>query len=80
MKDQYYEKAELTQQKYEEVFLKLSEIQKDVVAVDEIKKDRDTRIFQLRDELDQMSKLHEDVSKKHAKVSVQLETASQELE
>ena len=26
-----------------------------------------------------MSKLHEDVSKKHAKVSVQMETASQEL-
>ena len=45
MKDQYYEKAELTQQKYEEVFMKLSEIQKDVVAVDGIKKDRDTRIF-----------------------------------
>ena len=52
LKDQYFEKSEISQQKYQELFDQLNNIQKEIVAVDELKRDRDERIGALRDELD----------------------------
>jgi hypothetical protein len=44
----------------------LNSIQKDVVAVDEIKRDRDERINQLREELDKTSFKHEEVARNYS--------------
>lgn len=48
LKDNYYEKSEIAARKYQETFEQLNEIQKEVVAVDELKRDRDERIDALR--------------------------------
>ena len=41
--------------KYQEIFKQLNEVQKDNVAIDEIKIDRDKRIDKLRDELNDVN-------------------------
>jgi hypothetical protein len=45
-------------------------LQKDVVSIDEIKKDRDDRIKNLRSELDTTSKNFDDLSKSNASLEV----------
>jgi len=45
-------------------------LQKDVVSIDEIKKDRDDRITSLRLELDTTSKSFDDLSKSNASLEV----------
>ena len=87
LKDQYYEKSEQVQRKYQDLFDKLNAIQKDVVAIDEIKRDRDERLGQLRDELDKVTTDYDDLSKANSALSVQymqtrdkLETMSEDYE
>ena len=80
LKDQYYEKSETIQQKYQELFEKLNLIQKDVVAIDEIKRDRDERLNQLREELDELSKKYDNLSKDHSSLSVKYEHTKDELD
>lgn len=72
LKDQYFKKSEETQEKYQVLFKEFSEIQKDKVAIDEIKMDRDQRIKKLRreltevhDELDELNKQHSALEVKH---------------
>ena len=80
LKDQYFEKSEISQQKYQELFDQLNSIQKEIVAVDELKRDRDERIGELREELDKISQLHDALLKNYSQLKVQHETVSTENE
>lgn len=51
LKERYFKKSEEVQAKYQEIHKALNEVQKDKVAIDEIKIDRDQRIERLRTEL-----------------------------
>lgn len=54
MKDKYYERSEIKQREYQELLEKHNLVQKDVVAINEIKRDRDERIASFREELDEI--------------------------
>ena len=49
MKDKFYERSEIKQREYQDLLEKFNIVQKDVVAINEIKRDRDERIRDLRD-------------------------------
>ena len=54
IKDKYYERSEIKQREYQELLEKHNLVQKDVVAINEIKRDRDERIASFREELDEI--------------------------
>lgn len=59
MREQFSDQLEDVSGKYKDLLSKYNDIQKDFVAIDEIKKDRDYRINMLRNELTELSEKHE---------------------
>ena len=80
LKDQYYEKSETVQKKYQELFDRFNFIQKDIVAIDELKRDRDERIGQLRNELDEVSTKYDELSKANSALAVTHKHCKEELD
>jgi predicted nucleic acid-binding Zn-ribbon protein len=62
MKDKFYERSEIKQREYQDLLEKFNIVQKDVVAINEIKRDRDERIKQLRDELEETTRRFDELS------------------
>lgn len=79
LKEQYYEKAETIQVKYQDLFGKLNLIQKDIVAIDEIKRDRDERLGQMRDELEEISIQYDELSKANSALTVKFQHMDEEM-
>ncbi len=52
MKDQYQSKCEETHEMYEKLYREAQTYKRDIVGVEEIKKDRDERIENFRSEID----------------------------
>lgn len=73
MKDKYYERSEIKQREYQELLEKHNLVQKDVVAINEIKRDRDERIQSFRDELDELQSKYDELSKANASLVVRHE-------
>ena len=54
MKDKYYERSEIKQREYQQLLEKHNLVQKDVVAINEINRDRDERIASFIEYLDEI--------------------------
>lgn len=74
MKLQYCEQLEEIQVKYKNLQARHNDIQKEVVAIEEIKRDRDERIARLRAELDELSQRHDEQTKNFASMRVRHKT------
>jgi len=70
MKDKYYERSEIKQREYQELLEKHNLVQKDVVAINEIKRDRDERISAFREELDELQTEYDELSKANSALVV----------
>lgn len=70
LKDQYREKNEFLQTKFEDLFRESEAIKREVVSIDELKKDRDTRIDALRKEIDDLTAQNESVVKENGALLV----------
>ena len=71
MKDKYYERSEIKQREYQELLEKHNLVQKDVVAINEIKRDRDERIQAFREELNELQNKFDELSKANSALVVQ---------
>ena len=80
MKDKFYERSEIKQREYQDLLEKFNIVQKDVVAINEIKRDRDERIKALRDELDATTKHFEELSGANSALVVQYEHQKSQYE
>ena len=65
---------------HEDVFAEMQEYKKQLVGVQEIKKDRDDRIEKLRDEFDALTKVHDALDKEHTGLRVNYEHVFEEWE
>lgn len=74
LKQKYFDKSEEVQIKQQELYKQLNAIQRDKVAIDEIKRDRDDRIVQLRAELDSLNRKYDDLNKNHSALNVKYES------
>ena len=79
-KEQFKEKCERLQKLYEDVFQEMQEYKKQLVGVQEIKKDRDDRIEKLREEYDTISSKFDILDKEHTSLRVHHEHISEEYE
>lgn len=79
MRDQYCDQLEDVSKKYKDLLEAHNTIQKDFVAIDELKKDRDQRINRLREDLDELSEKHEQRSKEHAALEIRHEGVLKEF-
>jgi hypothetical protein len=70
MKDKYYERSEIKQREYQELLERHNLVQKDVVAINEIKRDRDERISAFREELDELQTEYDELSKANSALVV----------
>ena len=73
MKDKYYERSEIKQREYQELLEKHNLVQKDVVAINEIKRDRDERIASFREELDEIQSKYDELAKANSSLAVRHE-------
>ena len=80
MKDKFYERSEVKQKEYQILLEKFNVVQKDVVAINEIKRDRDERIKALRDELDATTKHFEELTGANSALVVQYEHQKSQYE
>ena len=80
MRDQYKKKSEEIQVKYNACFEELSSILMDKVGIDQIKKDRDERIRQLRDEFDDLNDKHDKLMKDYSQQHVKLNTLQEKYD
>lgn len=65
--------------KYKDLLAAHNTIQKDFVAIDELKRDRDRRINELREELAELSEKHDQLSKDNAALTIRHETTVKEF-
>lgn len=79
MREQFCDQLEDVSKKYKDLLTAHNIIKKDFVAIDELKKDRDYRINQLRAELEELSSKHEQLSRDHAALTVRHESTQKEL-
>lgn len=70
LKEQFQKKCDQVQEMYEKLFKEAQEYKRDVVSVDEIKKDRDQRVSVLRQEIDELTGKYDKVSADHAQLKV----------
>lgn len=70
LKEQYFNRSEEMFDKYQQIFKELNEFQKDKVAIDEIKLDRDNRIDKFREELNEVNKTLDELNKEHSSLQV----------
>ena len=80
MRDQFCDQLEDVSSKYKELLQNYNIIQKDYVAIDELKRDRDARINMLRGELTELSEKHDTLLKENAALKIRHDTCLQELE
>ena len=80
MKDQYKKKGDEMLKKYNSCFDELSLILQDKVGIDQIKKDRDERITQLRDEFDDLNTKHDDLMKDYSQQNVSYVTVKEKYD
>ncbi len=57
----------------------MQEYKKQLVGIQEIKKDRDDRIEKLREEYEEVAKRHEDLDKEHTSLKVHHEYINEEF-
>lgn len=77
MKDQYRAKNEELQTKFEEQFKQSEFFKRQIVGIDEIKLDRDTRIAALRKEIDALMATNEALVKQNASFDVRVKAQDQ---
>lgn len=70
LKESFRLQNEDLQQKYEEVFKQCEHFKRQIVGIDELRKDRDERLEQLRKEIDDLTQKNETVEKINAKLEV----------
>ena len=80
MKDKFYERSEIKQKEYQALLEEYNTVLKDVVAINEIKRDRDERINALRTELEEVSKVYENLAKGNSALSVQYQHQKQQYD
>ena len=66
MKNQYQSKCEETHGMYEKLYKEAQTYKRDIVGVNEIKKDRDERIENLRNELNEMQGRLDTLTREHS--------------
>ena len=79
LKEQYFDKSESLQKRYQSMLEEFNATRKDVVAIDEIKRDRDERITSLRKNLDETQAHLDNVKRDLSALSVQHEHTISEL-
>lgn len=70
IKEQYKNKCEELQEKYEVLQKEAQLYKRQIIGVDEIKRDRDTRINLLRQEIEELKTKLEKLEKVHASLTV----------
>lgn len=66
----YKEKSERLHELHEKVFVEMQEYKKQIVGIQEIKKDRDDRIEKLREEYEELNKNWEKLDKEHTSLNI----------
>lgn len=66
LKEQYKSKCEQVQTLYENLFKESQVFKRQIVGVDEIKKDRDRRVANLREEIETLTKKNDKMGSDHA--------------
>ena len=78
MKEQYKMKCDQVQEMYEKLFKEAQTFKRQIVGVDEIKKDRDERVAALRTEIDQLQGQLDKLTSEHAALKVHSKSINEE--
>ena len=79
LKEQYKSKCEQVQTLYEDLFKESQVFKRQIVGVDEIKKDRDRRVAALREEIEILTKKNDKMGSDHAALVIQHKSVKDEL-
>jgi len=79
LKEQYKMKCDQVQQMYEALFREAQTFKRQIVGVDEIKKDRDERVSALRMEIDQLQGQLDVLTSEHAALKVHKKSLSEDF-
>lgn len=79
-RDQFKEKCDRLQNLHESIFQEMQDYKKQLVGIQEIKKDRDDRIEKLREEFETLSRTHDILDRDHTSLKVHHEHVSEEYE
>ena len=77
LKETFRAKNDELQLKYEEIFKECEHYKRQVVGIDELRKDRDERLGQLRKEIDDLTQKNETLEKTNAKLDVNNQSLKQ---
>ena len=78
LKDQFKKKCDQVQEMYENLFKEAQNYKREMVGVDEIKKDRDHRVSQLREEIDALTVRLDTTSADYASLKVEFSNLKDE--
>lgn len=78
LKEQYKMKCDQVQETYETLFQEAQVFKRQIVGVDEIKKDRDERVKALRAEIDALTVQLDKLTTEHAQLKVQAKSVNED--
>ena len=78
LKEQFKLKCDQVQEMYENLFKEAQVFKRQIVGVDEIKKDRDARVASLRSDIDELTEKLDEISAEHASLQVQHKNLQEE--
>ena len=78
LKNQYQSKCEETHEMYEKLYKEAQTYKRDIVGVNEIKKDRDERIENLRNEINEMQGRLDTLTREHSQATVRCRSLGEE--
>lgn len=80
MKDQYLQKCDKIQHMYDALYTEAQDYRRNMVGINEIKKDRDERLSILRDEIETLTGKHDKLKNDHSILTVQHKTLQEEYD